>query len=110
LAKVIAGQHQYSALQTIMSGCSEAAAQGGQSFNDYAAALANCSGTAGKMANTKLDNMNGKLIIMQSSYDALKTTVGEQFIPEMEGLYDIGTDVFSVLNGFVEANPVLVMV
>lgn len=108
LAKVIAGQHQYSALQTIMSGCSEAAAQGGQSFNDYAAALADCSGTAGKMANTMLDNMNGKLVIMQSSYDALKTTIGEQFIPEMEGLYDIGADVFSVLNDFVKANPALV--
>ena len=39
LAKIIAGTNQYSKLQTIMAGCSEAAAEGGQSFADYTAAL-----------------------------------------------------------------------
>ena len=38
LAKTIAGTNQYSKLQTIMAGCSEAAAEGGQSFSDYTAA------------------------------------------------------------------------
>ena len=39
LAKTIAGTNQYSKLQTIMAGCSEAAAEGGQSFSDYTEAL-----------------------------------------------------------------------
>jgi len=105
LAKVIAGQNQYSALQTIMNGCSEAAAQGGQSFNDYAAALANCDGAAGKMAATMMDNLNGDLVRMQSAVDALKTTIGEQFIPEMRSMYSAGTDVVDWLNDFIQANP-----
>lgn len=108
LAKAIAGTNQFSKLQTILAGMSEEAKAGGTSITDYADALANCSGTAGRMANTMLDNMNGKLTIMESSYDALKTSIGEQFIPVMEGVYDIGADVFSVLNDFVKANPALV--
>ncbi len=108
LAKAIAGTNHYSKLQTIMSGCSEAAAKTGQSFNDYAAALQHCDGAAGKMSATMLDNMNGQLVLMDSAFDALKTTIGEQFIPEMRGLYQIGTDVFIGLNKFVKANPALV--
>ena len=63
LAKTIAGTNQYSKLQTIMAGCSEAAAEGGQSFSDYTAALNNCAGSADKMAGTMLDNMNGRLVL-----------------------------------------------
>lgn len=71
LAKVIAGTNQYSKLQTIMAGCSEAAAEGGQSFADYTAALNDCAGSADKMAGT-----------MSAAYDKLLTTLGltdEQF-------------------------------
>ena len=73
LAKVIAGTNQYSKLQTIMAGCSEAAAEGGQSFADYTAALNDCAGSADKMAGTMLDNMNGRLTLMQSAADGLKS-------------------------------------
>ena len=72
LAKVIAGTNQYSKLQTIMAGCSEAAAEGGQSFADYTAALNDCAGSADKMAGTMLDNMNGRLTLMQSAADGLQ--------------------------------------
>lgn len=90
LAKTIAGTNQYSKLQTIMAGCSEQAAKGGQSFSDYASALENCSGTAGKMAGTMLDNLNGKMTLFESAADGLEIAVGEQLTPAMSDLYEVG--------------------
>ena len=105
LAKTIAGTNQYSKLQTIMAGCSEQAAKGGQSFSDYASALENCSGTAGKMAGTMLDNLNGKMTLFESSADGLKIAVGEQLTPAMSDLYEVGADVLSGMTEFVNDNP-----
>lgn len=105
LAKTIAGTNQYSKLQTIMAGCSEAAAEGGQSFSDYTAALNNCAGSADKMAGTMLDNMNGRLTLMQSAADGLKIAIGEDLTPTMSGLYDVGAQVLGWMQGFVEENP-----
>lgn len=105
LAKTIAGTNQYSKLQTIMAGCSEAAAEGGQSFSDYTAALNNCAGSADKMAGTMLDNMNGRLVLMQSAADGLKIAIGEDLTPTMSGLYDVCAQVLGWMQGFVEENP-----
>lgn len=105
LAKTIAGTNQYSKLQTIMAGCSEQAAKGGQSFSDYASALENCSGTAGKMAGTMLDNLNGKMTLFESAADGLKISVGEQLTPAMSDLYEVGADVLSGMTEFVNDNP-----
>lgn len=104
LAKTIAGTNQYSKLQTIMAGCSEAA-EGGQSFSDYTEALNNCAGSADKMAGTMLDNMNGRLVLMQSAADGLKIAIGEDLTPAMSGLYDVGAQVLGWMQGFVEENP-----
>lgn len=108
LAKVIAGTNQYSKFQTIMAGCSEAAAEGGQSFTDYTEALNNCAGSADKMAGTMLDNMNGRLTLMQSAADGLKIAIGEDLTPAMSGLYDVGAQVLGWMQGVVEENPGLV--
>lgn len=105
LAKTVAGTNQYSKLQTIMAGCSEAAAEGGQSFSDYTAALNDCAGSADKMAGTMLDNMNGRLVLMQSAADGLKIAIGEDLTPAMSGLYDVGAQVLGWMQGFVEENP-----
>ncbi len=105
LAKTIAGTNQYSKLQTIMAGCSEAAAEGGQSFSDYTEALNNCAGSADKMAGTMLDNMNGRLVLMQSAADGLKIAIGEDLTPAMSDLYDVGAQVLGWMQGFVEENP-----
>lgn len=105
LAKTIAGTNQYSKLQTIMAGCSEQAAKGGQSFSDYASALENCSGTAGKMAGTMLDNLNGKMTLFESAADGLEIAVGEKLTPAMSDLYEVGADVLSGMTEFVNDNP-----
>lgn len=108
LAKTIAGTNQYSKLQTIMAGCSEQAAKGSQSFSDYASALENCSGTAGKMASTMLDNLNGKMTLFESAADGLKIAIGEQLTPAMSDLYEVGADVLGGLTDFVNDNPAVV--
>lgn len=100
-AQAIAGQRGYNGLLAILNATDA----------DYASltnSINNCTGAAQRMANVKLDNMNGQLTLMKSAWDALKTTIGEQFIPEMRGLYEIGTDVFSGINEFIKANPGLV--
>lgn len=100
-AQAIAGQRGYNGLLAILNATGE----------DYASltnSINNCTGAAQRMADVKLDNMNGQLTLMKSAWDALKTTIGEQFIPEMRGLYEIGTDVFGVVDDFVKENPALV--
>ncbi len=97
-AQAIAGQRGYNGLLAILNATDA----------DYASltnSINNCTGAAQRMANVKLDNMNGQLTLMNSAWDALRTTIGEQFIPEMRTLYEVGTDVFSGLDRFVQNNP-----
>lgn len=71
LSKTIAGTMQYSRFQTIMLGVSEAAKEGGQSFNDYAESLRNCDGAAADMAKTMQDNLAGDITILKSALEGL---------------------------------------
>lgn len=100
-AMVIAGQRGYNGLLAILNSTDE----------DYAALTASineCSGAAEQMAEIKMDNLNGQLALMNSAWDALKTTIGEQFNPELRELAELGTDVFTAMDGFVQENPALV--
>lgn len=100
-AMAIAGQRGYNGLLAILNATDADYASLTQSINS-------CSGAAAKMAAIKLDNMNGELVLMNSAWDALKTTLGEQFTPVMRDLYAIGAEVFQGLNNFVKAHPALV--
>lgn len=71
LAKTISGVSQYSKFQTIMLGVSEAAKEGGQSFDDYAASLRDCDGAAQEMAKTMQDNLTGDVTILKSALEGL---------------------------------------
>lgn len=108
LAKMIAGTNQYSKFQTIMAGCGQEAIAAGQSFTDYANALENCNGTATKMSDTMLNNMNGQLTIMQSAWEGLTIAVGEEFTPALSELFGVATDVLGVATNFVNENPALI--
>lgn len=105
LAKTIAGTNQYSALQTIMQGCSETAEEGGQSFSDYAAALEDCSGTAAAQAETMLDNLSGKMTLFDSAMDAVENTIGSILAPALGNLVDLGTSLLNGINDFLGENP-----
>jgi chromosome segregation ATPase len=60
------------------------------------------------MAAIKLDNLNGQLTLMDSAWDAVRTTIGEEFNPELRDLAEIGTDVLTWINDFVQEHPALV--
>lgn len=100
-AMTIAGQRGYNGLLAILNSTNE----------DYAALTASineCSGAAEQMAGIKMDNLNGQLALMNSAWDALKTTIGEQFNPELRELAELGTDVLTAMDSFVQENPALV--
>lgn len=99
-AMTIAGQRGYNGLLAILNATDEDYASLTESINS-------CTGAAAKMAAIKMDNLNGELTLMNSAWDALKTTIGEQFIPEMRTLYSIGADVFGAADDFVQKAPQL---
>lgn len=100
-AMTIAGKRGYNGLLAILNATEE-------DYTSLTGSINDCTGAAQRMASVKLDNMNGQLTLMNSAWDALKTTIGEEFIPEARGLYALGTDIFTGLNEFVKKNPALV--
>lgn len=99
-AKNIATMRGYAGLLAILNATNEDYAQLTDSIN-------NCNGAAQRMANVRLDNYNGQVIIMQSAWDALKTTIGEAFLPVLQKLVEGLTSVISGVNEFLVAHPVL---
>ncbi len=100
-AMAIAGQEGYNGLLAILN----ATESDYQSLTD---SINNCSGAAQKMADIKMDNLNGQLALMNSAWEAVQTTIGEQFNPELRELSETGTDVLNWVNTFVQENPSLV--
>lgn len=99
-AMAIAGQEGYNGLLAILN----AADEDYQSLTD---SINNCSGAAGRMAAVKMDNLNGQLTLMNSAWEAVQTTIGEQFNPELRELAGLGTDVLVWIDGFMQAHPAL---
>lgn len=100
-AITVAGQRGYNGLLAILNATDE----------DYASltdSINNCSGAAEKMAAIKLDNLNGELTLMNSAWDALKTTIGETFNKDLRNVYGTGTEIFGLLDNFVQQNPSLI--
>lgn len=68
------------------------------------------------IANTALQEKAGvmygttesQLNMLQNAYASLRVTLGEQFMPELQGAMEAGTRVLGVVEDFVEANPQLV--
>lgn len=100
-AMTVAGQRGYNGLLAILNATDADYASLTQSINE-------CSGAAEKMAKIKLDNLKGDITLMTSASDALKTSIGEQFNPELRKLYSTGTELFGLANQFVTENPILV--
>lgn len=59
-------------------------------------------------AEKRYATTQSKLTMMQNSYNNLKVSIGDALIPEMRGLYDVGTDVMSGASEFISSNPTLV--
>ena len=114
LAKVIAGQNQYTAFLTILSGLSDEAKKGGQSFGDYTSQLEKCDGTAEKMAVTIQDNLKGKLKALSSAAEGFGNAVYNYVKGPLSDLAEGAADVINAvtdelqpatteIDGFVES-------
>lgn len=79
-----------------------------EDFNSLTESIYNSAGAAKRMADIKMDNLNGQLTLMQSAADGLTVTIGELFLPQMQDLAGMGTDVLTWVNDFVEDHPALV--
>ena len=100
-AMAIAGQRGYNGLLAILN----ATDAGYQSLTD---SINNCTGAAKRMADIKMDNLNGQLTLMNSAWEAVQTTIGEQFNPELRRLAEIGTEVLGWVNSFIQEHPAFV--
>ena len=100
-AAELAGQRGMSGLMSIVN-ASEA------DFEKLSAAITDSSGAAQKMADIKLDNMNGQLTILNSAIEAVETTVGEQFTPVLQDVYSAGAKVMTGINHFLQEHPAVV--
>lgn len=77
-------------------------------YNKLTQSIYNSAGAAQRMADIKLDNLQGDLTLLRSAWDGLGITIGEEFMPQLRGLVQAGTGVLSWTNELVERNPVLV--
>lgn len=114
LAKIIAGQNQYTSFMTILTGMNEAAKKSGQSFEDYTAQLEKCDGTAEKMAATMQDNLHGKMKALSSAAEGFGNAVYNYVRGPLSDLAEGAADVINAvtdelqpatteINAFVES-------
>ncbi|NCE63020.1 phage tail tape measure protein [Pseudoflavonifractor sp. 524-17] len=99
-AMEIAGMRGYNGLLAILNATDE-------DFQSLYASINDCSGAAERMAKVKLDNLNGDVTILNSAMEALQTTIGEQFNPELRGMTQLGTDILNWVNGLIQECPAL---
>lgn len=99
-AAELAGQRGMTGLLTIVN-----AAEG--DFATLSDKITNCSGAAEKMAQVKLDNLQGQMTLLNSATDALKTTIGEAYDNEFQGLAKFATEMVTNINAFLTKHPVL---
>ncbi len=96
----IAGMRGYNGLLAIINATDE-------DFQSLYDSINNCSGAAERMAKVKLDNLNGDITIMNSAMEALQTTIGEEFNPELRWLTQLKTELLNGANDLIKGNPVL---
>ena len=99
-AMAIAGMRGYNGLLAILNATDE-------DFQSLYASINDCSGAAERMAKVKLDNLNGDITLANSAMEALQSTIGEQFNPELRALTQLKTELLNGLNDFIIESPSL---
>ena len=100
-AQAIAGQRGYAGLLAILNASEE-------DYGKLTAAINGSTGAAQRMADIKMDNMTGQLTLLNSAWEAVQTTVGEQFTPILAELYGEAAGILSEVNAFLQKNPALI--
>lgn len=94
----IAGQRGYSGLLAILNATSS-------DYDKLTKSINNSTGAAQKMADIKLDNLNGQMTIAKSAMEGLEVAVGDVFTPSLTKLYKVAADVLGQVTEFVKQNP-----
>ena len=100
-AEALAGKYAMSGLTAIMNTTQE-------DFDTLTRSISDCTGAAQKMADVRMDNLQGQVTLMKSAFDALKIAVGDDLNPAMRGLAETGTDVLTWAGNFVEKHEAIV--
>lgn len=74
-------------------------------FEEYAEGLRACNGAAQEMQDIKLDTFTGQLQLLESAYDGLRVSIGEDLMPVLGILVEGMTSVLTVMNELVEEHP-----
>lgn len=97
----MAGQRGYAGLLAILNSTTE-------DYDKLTNAVNNSTGAAQKMADIKLDNMNGQLTIAKSAWEGLQIVIGDQFTPVLTKVFKVAADVIGHITTFVKENPKVV--
>lgn len=100
-AMTIAGQRGYGGLLAILNTTDE-------DYQKLSDSINNCTGSAQRMAEIKLDNLKGDVTLLDSAADGLKMTLGELWDDELRELAQFGTKILGDINEFCEKNPAVV--
>lgn len=98
LSYIVAGKTAQAQLMTVLGESTGA-------FETYAEGLRNCNGAAKEMQDIKLDTFTGQIQLLESAYDGLRVSIGEDLMPVLGMLVEGLTDVLTAANGLVEENP-----
>ncbi len=97
-AMTLAGQRGYNGLLAIINATDA-------DYQKLSDSINNCTGAAQKMADIKLDNLQGDVTLLNSAADGLKMTIGDAFQNELRGIVQLGTKIITNINDFCEENP-----
>lgn len=101
-ASMIAGKRGMAGVLALVNTSQEA-------YDQLAATINDCSGAAEKMAKTRLDNFQGSVTLLESAWDALKTSIGETYLDAGAKAADTLTLMANGANDFVKENETLVI-
>ncbi len=100
-AMLLAGQRGYNGLLAILNSTEE-------DYQSLTENINNCTGAAQKMADIKLDNLQGDVTLLESATDGLKMTLGDMYDDELRSVTQIGTQIMTGINEFCKKNPEVV--
>ncbi len=100
-AETLAGKYAMSGLTAIMNSTQA-------DFDSLTETIQYCTGAAKDMADIRMDNLHGQVLLMESAFDALKIAVGDDLNPALRDLSEAGTDVLTWAADFVETHEEIV--
>lgn len=98
LAYTVAGKTAQAQLMTVLG-------ESTGTFEQYTEGLRKCNGAAREMQDIKLDTYTGQIQLLESAYDGLRVSLGEDLIPVLGILVEGMTEVLTAANGLVEEHP-----